>query len=62
MRNSIRRPRGIFAFSVFSVVWISAAHPDGVHDAGKLSQDAVAGGIDEAPMMLLDERIDQLAM
>jgi len=44
------------------VVWISAAHPDGVHDAGKLSQDAVAGGIDEAPMMLLDERIDQLAM
>src|SRR6266852_1446279 len=35
---------------------------DRIHDAGELGKYAVAGGIDEASMMLLDERIDQLAM
>ncbi len=31
---------------------------DCVHDAGELGVDTVTGGIDEAPMMPLDERID----
>src|SRR6266851_703677 len=35
---------------------------DGIHDAGELGEYAVAGGIDEASVMLLDQRIDQLAM
>jgi hypothetical protein len=35
---------------------------DRIHDAGELGKHAVARGIDEAPVMLLDERVDQLAI
>src|SRR6266851_1078892 len=35
---------------------------DRVDYAGELSQHAVAGGVNESSAMLLDERIDQLAM
>jgi len=35
---------------------------DRIHDTGELGEHAVAGGIDESSVMLLDERIDQLAM
>src|SRR5713226_5030447 len=35
---------------------------DRIHDAGKLGQYAIAGGIDEASAMLLDQRIDEFAM
>src|SRR5260370_6864633 len=31
---------------------------DGIHDAGELRQHAVASGVNEASVMLLDERID----
>jgi hypothetical protein len=30
---------------------------DGIDDAGKLSENAVAGAIDEPPVMLLDEGV-----
>ena len=62
MRNSIRRSGGRFAFSALSAVCISTAHCDRVHDAGELGQHAVAGGVYEAPVMLLDETVDYLAM
>jgi hypothetical protein len=35
---------------------------DRIHDARELGEDAVARGINEASVMLLDERIYQLAM
>jgi hypothetical protein len=31
---------------------------DRIDDAGELGEDAVAGGVDEASVMLLDERVD----
>src|SRR5713226_4668991 len=34
----------------------------GIHDAGELRQYAITGGVDEAAAMLLDQRIDQLAV
>jgi hypothetical protein len=33
-----------------------------IHDAGELGQHAIAGEVDEASVVLLDRRIDQLAM
>jgi hypothetical protein len=41
---------------------ISPSALDRIHDTGELGEHAVAGGIDESSVMLLDERIDQLAM
>ena len=35
---------------------------DRIHDAGELGEYAVARGIDEASVMLLDRRINELAM
>src|SRR5712692_1001775 len=31
---------------------------DGIHDAREFRENAVARGVDEAPVMLLDQRID----
>src|SRR6266849_3092984 len=35
---------------------------DRIHDAGEFRQHAITGRVNEAPVMLLDERIDQLAV
>ena len=54
MRNSIRRSDGrISVFSLERGLDLDRAL-DCVHHAGKFGQNAVAGGVDEAAVMLLD--------
>jgi hypothetical protein len=56
MRNSIWRSGGSVLRLERGLNLDSAL--DGIHDAGKLGEYAVTGGVDEASVMLIDERID----
>jgi hypothetical protein len=57
MRNSIRRSGDRHVLSLERDLDLDGAL-DRIHDAGELGEHTVAGGIDETPMMLLDERVD----
>src|SRR6516225_5300162 len=59
MRNSMRRSAGTSALRSAIPRWISTAQR--VDDAGELDEDAVASELDDAPAVLLDLGIDQLA-
>jgi len=58
MRNSMRRSGGSGALLLAIAACISAAQR--VDDAGELDQEAVAGGLDDAAVMMGDLRIDHL--
>ena len=59
MRNSMRRSGGSGALLLAIAACISAAQR--VDDAGELDQEAVAGGLDDAALVLGDLRIEELA-
>jgi hypothetical protein len=62
MRNSIRRSGGKFAFLGLERGLDFDRALDRIDDAGELGEYTVARGVDEASVMLLDERVDQPAM
>ena len=59
MRNSMRRSCGTSALRSPSALDLGGAG-DGVHDARELHQHAVAGELDDAPLVLGDLGVDQL--
>ena len=60
IRNSIRRSGEILALRV--AIWALRFDraPYRVDDAGKFDEEPIAGGLNDAALVLLDFRIDQL--
>ena len=61
MRNSIRWSSGVAGIALGHPALHRDRAGDGVDDARELDQHAVAGGLDDAAVVLGDLRIDQFA-
>ena len=61
MRNTICLSAAMPALRPTMLRWISTAQRDRIDDAGEFHQHAVAGGLDDAAVVLGDAGVDQFA-